>query len=191
MERDKLNYEDHPFDDAKPDPRQPHHAPIPVGGLYQRERRFVDALLEVLQGRPLTDDVLLEAAEHSLRTKAKTEPKRTRELLAKAKMIMNFPNVRAHLLDLFQRAADFTPEEAAQAHVKHIREGNFTALMAYWNLTLQKEPRQVEMKAAVMNVSPEAFDRARAPKPIAARVLGEMLGDEATPPIADDEAPEG
>ena len=183
--RDERNYESHPSDD-QPVCRMDRYKPaIPPGGLYAREARFVQALLEELQGRAVTDGVLLAAARRSLRTKSRHEPNLSRELLLKARRIMSFPNVRAHVLDLFARA-DFTPEDAAAAHVKHIREGNFAALQAYWGLTLPKEPRAVEVKAAVLNVTPDAFDKARTPVPIAARTLDERPD---LPPEADEEEP--
>jgi len=128
------------------------------------------------------------------------DPKRRRQLaLSKFEQKIRRPDVRAALRDVFDDLVDFTPEEAARLHVKHIRggfkkqqlirvkdaEGNeaievhsvrvppsFAALAAYQKMTWPEPPKEIHTR----NEHLHATVRMNLAEPIetSQRAIGEM-----------------
>jgi len=161
---------------------------VPPGGLYERERRFVSALLELLQGgHPLSNATITCAGRAAFRFGNMTEESADRKALDVGSRMLANPNVTAHLTDLFA-AAGFKPSDAAELHVKHIKAGNYQALRDYWKMITPQTPKQIEMKAAVMSMTPDEFLAARVPTAMVGRTLGKPPGEfyeQAEPPSPD------
>ncbi len=143
------------------------------GQLYARETRFVNALLELLGGgEPLNDATLTAAGREAFRFGGVSNDAANAKALRQAREMMANPNVTEVFTDLFAQAG-FTKSDAAAAHVAHIKEGNYLALRDYWKMVMPQQPRQIEMKSAVLNMNVDDFEKSRRPAMMAARQLGE------------------
>lgn len=152
---------------------------VEPGELYAREQRFVTALLELLAGgEPLCDATIIRAGRQAFRFGAMSEEAADARALRMGTTMMGNANVLTHFTDLFAKAG-FEPKDAAEAHVRHIKEGNYQALRDYWKMTTPQVPKQHEVKAAVLHMSPDEFAAQRAPTAMAGRIIG------ALPPVGD------
>jgi len=129
---------------------------------------FVHGLLRrVARGADLDEATLTEAGLDAwgMRMGNFTEAGTRTVALRRAKRALRNPDVASRFGDLFELGG-FDVNEAVAIHIKHMRDGNYSALKDFWTMTQGPITKRVDIR-----VSPDATI-SREPTAIAPRVLG-------------------